>query len=45
MTGTRASAPESGNSMKVTSDGSKVHIATKDFLYVDRWSAESTWGG
>ena len=45
MTGTRASAPESGNSMKITSDGSKVHIATDIFLYVDRWSDESTWGG
>ena len=37
-TGVRPSAPESGNSMKMTSDGSKVHIATDIFLYVDRWT-------
>lgn len=31
--------------MVVTSDGSKVHISVDPFLYINRWTDESTWGG
>jgi hypothetical protein len=41
----RASAPSTGNSFKVTSDGNSVLLTTKPFLYIDRWSSQSTWGG
>lgn len=44
-TAIRPSAPEEGNSMVVISDGNDVHLSTDPFLYVDRWSEETTWGG
>lgn len=44
-TGIRANPPSNGNSFLMISDGNPVILATEPFLYIDRWSAQSTWGG
>ncbi len=42
VTGYRASAPASGNSFVVTSQGNAVLLTVPPFLYIDRWS-QSPW--
>ena len=44
-TGRRSTPPESGNSFSVTSDGNPAKLQTSPYLYIDRWSEQSTWGG
>ncbi len=44
-TGVRVTPPSNGNTFIVVSDGNIAKIACSPFLYVDRWSASSTWGG
>lgn len=43
--GRRSSPPEEGNSFVVISDGNPAKIQSDKFLYMDRWSEQSTWGG
>lgn len=44
-TGRRPKPSASGNSFQMTSDGNPVILACEGYLYVDRWSAQTTWGG
>ncbi len=44
-TGTRFASPVDGNSFVFTSDGNAVIIGRNEYLYVDRWSDQDTWGG
>lgn len=44
-TGLRSTPPSTGNTFVVLSDGNYAKIATSPFLYMDRWSSTSTWGG
>lgn len=44
-TGLRASPPSNGNSFIVTTNGNPAILACDPYLYIDRWSAQSTWGG
>jgi hypothetical protein len=44
-TGLRATPPSAGNSFIMISDGNPVILAASPFLYIDRWSVQSTWGG
>ena len=43
-TGRRATPPAAGNSFVVETNGNIAKIATKPYLYIDRWSNTATWG-
>jgi hypothetical protein len=45
VTGIRLNPPAEGNSFNVAFNGSPAILLTDPFLYMDRWSAQSTWGG
>jgi hypothetical protein len=44
-TGVRAKPPAGGNSFLMVNDGNPAILACSPFLYIDRWSSQSTWGG
>jgi hypothetical protein len=44
-TGVRAQPPTGGNSFVVVSAGNAVILDCPPYAYMDRWSAEATWGG
>jgi len=44
-TGIRLTPPVGGNSFIVTFNGQPSLLHTAPFLYIDRWSSQTTWGG
>jgi len=45
LSGVRSKPPAAGNTFVMQSDGNPVILACEPFLYIDRWSAQATWGG